>query len=469
MATTTGVPVTNLVASFSTRPTVVNYAPSAITFNNFSSTAGSGYVNGTYTNVPLTFLSGKVPTHFPKATITVAGGKVSTVSVDQFKGGAGADTSTIFTVDSTLIGGSGTGFQIGVTQVNDCKYAVPFVTVSSVAGSASNEYHYFDAGQFEKAAAPTEFDEARQIHVTLKATRINELANPHFYNGVLTPWTVSGATIGSDLEAADPTFEPYSTYSVTVQDGVATVNLTTVHDFKTGDYIVIDRVGSPFNGAHLLTSVDDTQLFFSLAVPNSATAFAPTGRVFKLGDSLVITSTSSNLVTISSKTTSSDLMGIYYPLTPYTFSIYMYTDQSTDTVCPAIVWYDKNKNVISTTDGEDFTLNQEWSRPYVSAVAPATAAYAECIVKWNPGAAGNTVDCEAAMFENSAFPQEFFDGSIGPANRAELVWENNQPNNARSHYYKNFFALRTRLNGGLLQDYISLGNSIAVYFAQPNT
>ena len=104
------------------------------------------------------------------------------------------------------------------------------------AGSASNEYHYFDAAQFEQSDVPTSFDEARQIHLTLKATRINELHNPHFYNGVTAPWSLTNASTGVDLEATDPTQDNYDVYSKTIQSNKATIKLTTVHDFKAGDY-----------------------------------------------------------------------------------------------------------------------------------------------------------------------------------------------------------------------------------------
>ena len=134
-----------------------------------------------------------------------------------------------------------------------------------------------------------------------------------------------------------------------------------------------------------------------------------------------------------------------------------------------IKWYDKSYNLISTSEASQQTLSQDWTRVYITATAPSNAAYAEAVVEWEPGAAGNSIDAEAALFENASFPEIFFNGWEGPANGNELIWENNQPNNARSHYYKNFFALRTRLNQGLLDDYIGLGTTIAVYFAQPQT
>ena len=70
---------------------------------------GSGYTNGTYNNVTLTFNTGNcIPLIYPTANITVAGGKVT--SVVMASGGLGVTPDIIFSANSASIGGTGIGF-----------------------------------------------------------------------------------------------------------------------------------------------------------------------------------------------------------------------------------------------------------------------------------------------------------------------------------------------------------------------
>jgi hypothetical protein len=195
MATTTGNSVSNVAGSFSTRGTASATAPCNITFNSYNSTAGTGYVDGTYANVPLTYVSGKLPSTLPRVNVTIFSGAVISIAV--INGGKGADTTTVFTLNKTDIGSAtGSGFLVTTKLVQESYYAVPVITVSSVANAASNEHHYFDNCQFEQASSATDFDEARQAHITLKANRINELINPAFFNvSSFAPWSVTNGAI----------------------------------------------------------------------------------------------------------------------------------------------------------------------------------------------------------------------------------------------------------------------------------
>jgi hypothetical protein len=74
-------------------------------------TGGSGYVNGTYFNVPLTGGSGTSA----YATITVSGGVVTAVAI--VTGGSFYVIGDVLTTANTNIGGTGTGFSIPVTNV----------------------------------------------------------------------------------------------------------------------------------------------------------------------------------------------------------------------------------------------------------------------------------------------------------------------------------------------------------------
>jgi len=82
--------------------------------NTASFTGGTNYTNGTYANIPLTGGSGAGAV----ATITIAGGIVTTVTLTN--GGNFYVVGDSLSFDAANIGtGSGSGFAIAVTQVNN--------------------------------------------------------------------------------------------------------------------------------------------------------------------------------------------------------------------------------------------------------------------------------------------------------------------------------------------------------------
>jgi len=76
-----------------------------------SITAGSGYTNGTYNNVPLTGGSGANAT----ATVVVSGGVVTSVTITLR--GAGYVVGNTLSASNTNLGGTGAGFSIPVTAI----------------------------------------------------------------------------------------------------------------------------------------------------------------------------------------------------------------------------------------------------------------------------------------------------------------------------------------------------------------
>ena len=86
---------------------------------------GSGYVNGTYTNVSFTGGSGAGG----KATIVVSGGAVTSVTVTTF--GAGYQVGNTLSAPNTSLGGTGAGFSIQVSAL------YPQVIVMSLAAIAT--------------------------------------------------------------------------------------------------------------------------------------------------------------------------------------------------------------------------------------------------------------------------------------------------------------------------------------------
>ncbi len=360
-------------------------------------------------------------------------------------------------------------------------YAVPVITIVSAAASSSNEYHYFDCAQFEQAAAVTPFDEARQIHITMRATRINELLNPHFASP-LTPWSVTGATTSVDTTTKEPDVEVFSVQYRSITSNIATLETSVSHDLRVGDKIVVTGVGAPFDGVFTIATVgvnlantSQESKTFTYAVTNTNitrnTTVLTGAEAFISGDALKLTATGTSVL-VKSTTTTADLMGIHYPSTSYTFSVYaQLTSAGTEPVTPAIVWYDAAKTVISTSTGSTFSVTSSgtnWDRISLTATAPDTAAYAHVQLSWT-AAIADVLKLDSALFENTSAISPYFDGSYGPANATDLFWEGNAVNAARSHLYKNRFAIQTRLSDYALQNQLNFGTTVAVYLAQPKT
>lgn len=350
-------------------------------------------------------------------------------------------------------------------------YACPGVSVASIAGSASNEHHYFDAAQFEVGTAPSAFDEARQLHITLRANRINELINPHFDSPV-TPWTATGATTALVTQIAEPGVTTYAFTGAAIVSNVATVTLSTGHNLQVGSSVYIFGVtggsSANYNGTRVITAVTITTFTYSVTAANSTVTV---GSCYSTGSALQLTATS-GAAGISSwdGATNSQQMAIYYPQTSYTFSCYVQPLTSSENVVPTITWYDITHTLIYTTTGSSFSAGTNaWTRPFLTDTAPANAAYAVVGVSWSSPTTGHQLLFDTSIFENNANVLPFFDGFFGNAAiSTDLLWEGTA-SASRSHYYKNFKVVQTRLYSGALTQQLPLGSTYAVYLAQPQT
>lgn len=379
---------------------------------------------------------------------------------------------------NTVVGDFSARPTVTGTAPTDAYYAVPVITVVSAAATASNEYHYFDCAQFEQAAAATDFDEARQIHMTLRASRINELLNPHFASP-LTPWAVTGASTAIDAATKEPDVDVFSVAYKSLTSNVATIETSVSHNLRPGDVVVVSGVGAPFDGTYTVATVrvnavNPTQASktFTYAKTNTnVTRVAATGSTYVSGDALKLTASGTSVL-VKSTTTTADLMPIHYPSTSYTFSVYAQVGTGTETLTPAIVWYDSSKVAITPTSTGTATAvtatGTSWDRVYVTATAPSNAAYAHVQLSWT-AVIGENLWLDAALFENTSSLSTYFDGSHGPATANDLYWEGGVINGSRSHLYKNRYAIQTRLSGAALESQLNTGTTVAVYLAQPNT
>ena len=151
----------------------------------------------------------------------------------------------------------------------------------------------------------------------------------------------------------------------------------------------------------------------------------------------------------------------------YTFSVYAFDDTSSYPFTPSILWYDASSTLISTSTGSALTSQNVWARPFVTGIAPDNAVTAKVELTWTATSALDGIYLDAALFEKSAFVNSYFDGNTGVTELSDLFWEGTA-NASRSHYYRNRFAVQSRLVAKI-PDWSHFGSTFELFFAQPNT
>ena len=269
-------------------------------------------------------------------------------------------------------------------------------------------------------------------------------------------------------------------YTITTGDitsGVATITLDLPHEFKIGDNVVILNVtganAADYNGTRTITATSLYSFSYTVAASDSTIS---DGNAHDAGYGLELTATGSS-VQLSSwdGATNSQLMSIYYPQTSYTFSVYAIAATASEDVSVQISWYDSSGTLISADEGDPFSVTtSDWARPYVTATAPSTAAYASVELLWDT-TSGNVLNISKSLFEEVGLVLEYFDGtsgthsSAGPGTYYDTMWEGGTINGARSHLYNNRYSIQTRLITKVLQEQLPLGSTAAFYIAQPQT
>ena len=366
------------------------------------------------------------------------------------------------------------------TAPSGAYYAVPTISIASSAGSASDEWHYFDAAQFEQSTTATNFDEARQIHLTPTANRINELVNPHFAGTTSAdPWTVSNGVASISAGEIEPGAYVYDVNYLTLASGIASLESSRTSDLVIGDKVYVQDVAGITNGVYTVTgwfaasSAFSSYITFDTGTSTTTARAAATGTFHKASSSLKVVASGSPVVVSSwDGSTVSEQMNIHYPDTEYTFSVYTKSSGTGDSVTLYIDWYDASHSILSSYAGTTTPVTAvvggpTWTRAYVTGVAPSTAAYATVSINYST-ASGNVLYFDSALFEHEAFVFPFFSGSGGSAESSSFLWEGTV-NNSRSHYYKNLAAVSNRLANGVLAEQQVLGSTAAVYYAQPGT
>ena len=137
------------------------------TINSVSSlydlTPGSGYVDGTYYNVPLINTTTSTATGCT-AKIVITSNAVDTVTV--INGGEGYAVDEILTADANDIGGTGSGFQIKVKSLAGYSLWEHEYGVDEISGSEINAIEsYFETSDISLAAA--EQSQNKSLRITM--------------------------------------------------------------------------------------------------------------------------------------------------------------------------------------------------------------------------------------------------------------------------------------------------------------
>ena len=184
------------------------------------------------------------------------------------------------------------------TAPSGAKYAVPYFRV---LGTVSSEIHYFDAIQFEQASSATYFQDARQILITLKASRINELVNPNF-EITTDNWNFDNATTILTIDETEypsgDTVEPISGGAVEIYSvvaGLVTITSSPMavsagNDYTFSIYSASLIPDTSYQSSVFINWYDNTDTLISTSSSEgftlepsysrpSVTDFAPTGAV----------------------------------------------------------------------------------------------------------------------------------------------------------------------------------------------
>jgi len=393
--------------------------------------------------------------------------------------------------DNTATFSSGVRPYVTAQAPSTAYYAAPGMSIASTAGSASNEHHFFDACQFEltsSGATPSVFDEARNIHITFRATRINELLNPHYastsnwYSTNASNSLVSSASPSVAL-LPEPTTTSYTITNTAIAAGVVTVTLSEPHTLQVGSTVYIASVSGTgvtaanYLGYRVITGVvlpsngtTYTGFTFSVSSSINQSSVLSSGSAYSAGHQLAVTATGTSAALSSwNGSTTSQQTPIYYPNSSYIWSTYAQALTATESLTASITWYDITNTVISTSTGSPVSAPVgSWVRPYVTDIAPSNAAYATVKVSWTT-TSGNVVYFDKALFEKSGILQTYFDGSGGPGFVNDFSWENGNINAGRSHFYKNYYNTKARLVEGIVQGALLSGQTAAVFLSQPQT
>lgn len=354
----------------------------------------------------------------------------------------------------------------GVAPVN-AYFAVPYLRIDA---AASGEIHYVDAAQFEQSSeGPTSFEDARNIKITLKATRVNEFKNPSFEVST-SYWSVDNATMTRDLVITDENNNSNASLKLEADSTDRVVlSYTEFAPVLPGFwYSVSGYVRTAFTGER------DEDLLGGWGVE----WYDPNDVFITTTESLA-----ENLTKFYSVTNYSRTNGILTVSTPERSDLALgqsirllgFTDATLNGDYTVINIFGSSFQVSSIGADLPFTVETtnafvqdlvvDFARNSYSVVPPENAAYAKPYFFWSNPVTDQVLHLDSTMFERSTLAKPYFDGSTGFTSTNDLVWEG-VVHDSRSHYYKNRVGTQLRLTAQL-PDYLLNGSTFSLFVAQP--
>ena len=155
-------------------------------------TGGSSYTNGTYTGVVMTLSSGSTAITYPTATIVVAGGVVTTVTLTS-NGVGFKDTTTVLTAPAASIGGTGSGFSVPVATLasGTGNVAVGYQAGYTNSTGNSNTYLGYQTGYSALTATQNTFVGSATGYSTTGSN------NTFFGSGISTTTGTANTAVGA--------------------------------------------------------------------------------------------------------------------------------------------------------------------------------------------------------------------------------------------------------------------------------
>lgn len=155
----------------------------------------------------------------------------------------------------------------------------------------------------------------------------------------------------------------------------------------------------------------------------NATAALDSTKQYSGISSLKLTASGTSTMSISSPTGTSGMP--VTPSTPYVASIYANATSTTSrNISMNITWYNSLGNVISTTTAVSAAIvsTDGWKRFSTGVqISPASSAFASVSISYVTPAISDVVNFDAALFENSAILDTYFDGSYSGAKWASAI------------------------------------------------
>ncbi|CAB4128036.1 hypothetical protein UFOVP225_3 [uncultured Caudovirales phage] len=357
--------------------------------------------------------------------------------------------------------------RIIATAPSNAQFAVPTI---SIASTAANEVHYFDAAQFEKSNTKVTAAGCTATTAVYYADHSLSVGDQVTITGLSGGLSGLNQTNVNVSAVASGRFYVSGTYTATT----TATSTTGLAAFSLKDFVDARRVDiylQPSRINYIKNCSFEGTVTTAWLQRNGTIAASSTVSKFnaKSLEHTVGSSATSAGVSVSPSP-------IYMPPTipgkDYAFSIYI-RDSATAPTGKSykcyIDWYDSDGAFISgvSISGTAVTpTSTDWVRASVTGVAPVNAVYARPYVYSSTafviGDSGKKVYFDGALFEPGNTVNDYFDGYNGYKQSADLLWENNDPVLGRSMYYKNRVNTTIRLKN-IMGDYIDIGSPWAIF------